>query len=179
MQIKENGESKPAVLKCSRDIMLQAKKRISRGTESAEPKLKGDKPWMSFRTKIKRFAPFAPTAYRDKRSKKLDSSQVTSDPCLVLEWKSQFSGAIGRKMFRRVNLVEKAKQKLHRCGMKMTKEWIERPSWPAAPFLQRAKAKGNTDIVNGILYDSGPSPASTKYKGRDSSAVRRTPRFGK
>ena len=53
LQIKENGKNKLVVLKCSRDIMLQARKWISRGTESMEPELEGDKPWMLNRTKTK------------------------------------------------------------------------------------------------------------------------------
>ena len=41
LQIKENDESKLTILKYIREIMLQVKKGISCGTESAEPKLEG------------------------------------------------------------------------------------------------------------------------------------------
>ena len=51
---KSNRENKLAILKCSQDIILQAEKGISCEMESVEP--------------------FAPTAYRDKRSKRLDGS---------------------------------------------------------------------------------------------------------
>ena len=86
LQIKENGKNKLAVLKFGQNIMLLAKKWIRRGTETEEPELEGViNPGCLPKPKPSVPPPFAPTAYEDKRSERLDENfQEKRDSCLVL-----------------------------------------------------------------------------------------------
>ena len=84
LQIKENGKNRLAVLQCSRYHALSEEVDQSWNGIDGTRIGGGINPEFFPGPKPSASPPFAPTAYKDKRSKKLDeNSQAKSDPCLV------------------------------------------------------------------------------------------------